>query len=1553
MESTNGSQHFAVELELGKLQKQVEEVKNMLRGVGNTAQNEGDRIDGIVRKLTQAAAGFFTLQAASNFARQVAAVRGEFQQLEVAFKTMLQSKEKADALMSQLVRTAAITPFGLQDVANGAKQLLAYGLASDKVNDTLVRLGDIAAGLSIPLNDLVYLYGTTMTQGRLFTQDLRQFMGRGIPLADELAKQFGVTKDKVGELVTAGKVGFPEVQKAIESLTNEGGKFGGLMEEQSKTITGQISNIEDAIDVMFNEIGQKSEGVINTALSGVSYLIENYEKVGRAVLEVAGIYGTYKAALIALTTAEKLRYQMTLAHMAGLTNMQAVMTVLREKTVALNKAMLANPYVIAAAVVAGLAYGIYKLATAETTAEKAVRKHREEQERLQKTLDERKNRIEGLIRIIQDETETDYAKAKAYDELRTLSPALTKAYKREQLATASLAETNRMLNEERDKADYDNIVANVNKYRNAINEARAAVEKYRKEAEKEPDPERKAGLEAAADRMETSIRIYDRELQQWQEDLDKYNRLKRQAEEDAKPVDVKLLEAKSSREQIVQEYNAAKLVLEQEQEKIKNFPFATIPITVQLRFENAKNALKNVDNTITNLSSQQKTGASYKKAFADAKNAWEKAKKDVENAKSKSVAEYETAISNLKTAKETYEKLGGVTSESALGKQKKASDKKKEAQRKLNDELLSLQLQNQQDETALMEEGTKKRLKQIEDDYNARRDALRKQAREWSEENKEAGATDVNAGGLTQAQQDEMDEAYRLTEEKRKKGIEDVYKEEIQAMRDYLEEYGSLEQQKLAITEEYEEKIRKAQTEGEKLKLRKELEVKLSGFTFGDISKGLDWKSLFSGVESLSKEMLKPMMDQLLAYTKTDEYRGAGSETQQAVAELIQEIRQYLGTDQSVTWQSLAAAMDKFTASVDKYNKAVEMEKAAVARQTTAEGQLARGEITKEEYDKIRKETEEYGEATAAARKEMDGLAVSLNEASEQVKNYVSGLTSALNNATAWKGVDGFSNLKQSVGDIDQLKGTLDSILPTMSDGIGKKIADKLSSTIGDKLSSIGGGLSKALSSGIGSVVGIVAQIPKLILSLADAIKNFVTGILDSITELISFDWLSDLVNSILASVGNLIDAIFDLPENLYKCLESIVVNGVGGLVNTVVGRIGNILSFGALSSGGPADWFTNSNAKEVQDTIDRLTERNKILTTAIEDLTDVMKDSKGGQQFYKANREAIALQQETNDNYKKMAQAQAGYHGSHHSWDYYWDGFSQEEINRLSDQIGRSWNGDIWDLSPEEMKQLRSNVDMWEKIQDTGKGDYGGRLTDKLDDYIDQAGKLEDITEQWKESLTGVSFDSFYDDFVSMLSDMDADSEDFAENFGKYLKKQMISNLIANEYKGKIQKLYEDWFKLSDNEVEDGAIDLSKTEADEIRRRYENLAKEIQDRIKSMNDVYGFEADSERTATAKGIATASQDSVDYMNGILTNIQGHTYSINENVAGIAESMSLGNSRLLDIRNIMESLTAMSGASLNYLAGIESNTARLEAIETALLYMRSDLSDIRLKGVKMQ
>lgn len=306
MNNDSGRIYYGTGLDNSQLRTDAAQARNILQGIGTSAAKEGDRIDTAMKKIGASIAGVFAIQKMKEFAVQVATVRGQFQQLEAAFKVLTGDAAVAENLMSQLIHTAATTPFGVTDISNAARQLLAYGVEADKVNETLIRLGDICAGLSIPIGDLAYLYGTTMTQGRLYTADLNQFLGRGIPLADELAKQFGVAKEEIKKMVEDGKVGFPEVQQAIINLTNEGGKFGGLMEEQSKTITGRISNIEDTIEQMFNQIGQSSEGVIGMTLDGITAVVENWEGIGKVLLTVIAAYGSYKAAVIAVAAAHKL-----------------------------------------------------------------------------------------------------------------------------------------------------------------------------------------------------------------------------------------------------------------------------------------------------------------------------------------------------------------------------------------------------------------------------------------------------------------------------------------------------------------------------------------------------------------------------------------------------------------------------------------------------------------------------------------------------------------------------------------------------------------------------------------------------------------------------------------------------------------------------------------------------------------------------------------------------------------------------------------------------------------------------------------------------------------------------------------------------------------------------------------------------------------------------------------------------------------------------------------------------------------------------------------------
>lgn len=356
---SDGRSNYSISIDNTQLRAGAEESKNILRGISKTAVKEGNAIDNTMRNIGKYVAGAFAVQQLKEFGTQVVKVRGEFQQLEVAFRTMLGSAEKADALMSQLIKTAVTTPFQMAELAQASKQLLAYGVAAEDVNETLIRLGDISAGLNLRISDLSWLYGTTMVQGRLYARDMIQFTTRGIPMIDELAKILGVAKSEVDELVSAGKVGFPEVQKAIWAMTNEGSKFGGLMEAQSKTITGQLSNIEDRIEQMFNQIGKKSEGFISSTLGVTSSIIENWEKIGKTLLVVISAYGAYKAAVIAVAAAHRLAA--IWGEVQAFLSLTKSVTSAKDAMLLLNMATKANPIGLILGVVAAAAatFGLF------------------------------------------------------------------------------------------------------------------------------------------------------------------------------------------------------------------------------------------------------------------------------------------------------------------------------------------------------------------------------------------------------------------------------------------------------------------------------------------------------------------------------------------------------------------------------------------------------------------------------------------------------------------------------------------------------------------------------------------------------------------------------------------------------------------------------------------------------------------------------------------------------------------------------------------------------------------------------------------------------------------------------------------------------------------------------------------------------------------------------------------------------------------------------------------------------------------------------------------
>ena len=438
MQPQDGALLFQVRADQSQIQKDVEAIKKQFEQMTRKAVEEGKKQADVWQTLLKGATAYFTLQGAQSFISQMIAVRSEFQQLEISFGTMLKSKEKANELMAQMTDLAAKTPFGLQEVSEGAKRLLAFQVPAEEVTETLRRMGDVASGLGVPMGQLIHVYGQVKAQGKLMTNDLYQFMNAGIPIIAELSKVVGKSETEIKDMVSAGKIGFPEIQAVIKNMTNEGGLFFNLMAEQSKSLGGQISNLQDNFDQMLNEIGKASEGAVSGAISGVSYLVENYQTLGKIIAGLITTYGAYRAAIIVNNTLVALSTQLTNGWTVAQLAQYRGLLLLEKAQKLLNATMLANPYVFMATAVAALAAAMFVLTDRTSAAEKAQKRLNEEREVAMAKEQEHKQHIEELIDSATNQYLADTDRRKALTELAGAYPQIFAKYDIESIKLADI-----------------------------------------------------------------------------------------------------------------------------------------------------------------------------------------------------------------------------------------------------------------------------------------------------------------------------------------------------------------------------------------------------------------------------------------------------------------------------------------------------------------------------------------------------------------------------------------------------------------------------------------------------------------------------------------------------------------------------------------------------------------------------------------------------------------------------------------------------------------------------------------------------------------------------------------------------------------------------------------------------------------------------------------------------------------------------------------------------------------------------------------------------------
>ena len=406
MNNDNGSIDFEASLRLEKLDEGIKKMENMINDSMKSSQKETDKLQQSINNLAKGAMAFFTISKAYEFSQKIIAVRSQFQQLEIAFGTMLKSKEKANALMAQMTDLAAKTPFGLQEVSEGAKRLLAFQVPAEEVTETLRRMGDVAAGLGVPMGQLIHVYGQVKAQGKLMTNDLYQFMNAGIPIIAELSKVVGKSETEIKDMVSAGKIGFAEVQAVIKGMTDEGGLFYNLMAEQSKTLSGQLSNLEDNFANVLNEIGKATEGIASGAISSVAFLVENYQTLGKVIAGLIATYGAYKTAILVNSAVVAVNAEVTKGWTIAQLAQYKGLLLLEKAQKLLNATMLSNPYVLVATAAMGLVSAYFILRDSTDANTRATERHNKLREEQAGIIDKQKSKINDLISVVQDETKT-------------------------------------------------------------------------------------------------------------------------------------------------------------------------------------------------------------------------------------------------------------------------------------------------------------------------------------------------------------------------------------------------------------------------------------------------------------------------------------------------------------------------------------------------------------------------------------------------------------------------------------------------------------------------------------------------------------------------------------------------------------------------------------------------------------------------------------------------------------------------------------------------------------------------------------------------------------------------------------------------------------------------------------------------------------------------------------------------------------------------------------------------------------------------------------------
>lgn len=819
----------------------------------------------------------------------------------------------------------------------------------------------------------------------------------------------------------------------------------------------------------------------------------------------------------------------------------------------------------------------------------------------------------------------------------------------------------------------------------------------------------------------------------------------------------------------------------------------------------------------------------------------------------------------LEKAQAEMQKSVELAKSSGLGGHTKpdpnAAKKEQQSEEQRASELLKLQMKNRQSEIDLLKESGEKRRRQIRLNYDKEIAELAAQEKKWR---------DAQKGSLTDGQESSLKEAREKAAAARDGDLAKVTKEENdaarQSMLDYLKEYGTYQQKKLAIAEEYAEKIRKAQEEGnygEVLRLSREQKEETAAAEIASLKADIDWDGLFGNFGGLLEEQLRPTLEKLRKYAASDEYKNAGAEDKQVISELIAKLedRSAGGINRNM-FRDVSRDLAAYQTTLRELTEAKEREKAAADALTAAQ-------------DKLKKATES---GDPAAVKEAEEVVATTREAFDAASASVVTLTEANDKAAQDLRTSSTNAVASLTGLAEGLQGLKSGSLAGVAQGLGK-LGDA-TKNMGGVMGSVGSTLAETFSSG-----GIIGQIIAAVLSILDVLKEGIGTL------------VSGILDSVLGAVNGILENI--LSGELFTQIGGSLFYGVRDILDTV--------TFGLFSSHG--------NAREVNALVDRLTESNKYLTTAIEKLTDEMENS-GGAQSTEYYRSAYEKQREKIENDRQMLEAKMGYHSSHHSNNYYiGKAMSGSDWDRISSYLGRNVRdtGALWRLSPEDLAKLQELPDIWEKIH-SGKYDQ----SEWLDEYVSDANTLLELQQQWQEAITDTSFDNIKSGMKELLKDFETGSEDVIASVDEFLENAILKSVVDGTYSDELKK----WQEVFAEFMSDGI--LSEREADELRRKYQDIFSAAQAEKDALFDAAGITEDSGSTTQSGksgSFSAMSQDQGTKLEGMFTSGLNHWVSIDEKTEDVAGRMASAEGHLAKIAE-------NTGKSAGFLGEIKEDIKRI-------------------------